>query len=222
MDSSDLSAAGCPVPRPLFPAAAFDAVVVACSLGGREALEQLLWPLPADFPAPLLVVQHVDADSPGYLPGLLARRTGLAVKHAEPGEPLRAGTVYVAPPGRHLLVTPEGRCARSDGPRVSFARPAADLLFTSAVAAFGARVLGVVLTGRLSDGAAGAVAIRGAGGVVLAQDPASCRAPEMPRAAIARGAAHFTLPPAALAAALVGLVAVPGTSARLGVGGRAA
>jgi two-component system chemotaxis response regulator CheB len=209
-------------PASAFPGAAFDVVVVAASLGGPRALGEILERLPAEFPAPILVAQHVAAHSPGYLPEMLAQRSRLAVRHPAAGEPLRAGTVYLAPPGRHLLVAAGGRCAVSDGPRVSFARPAADLLFASAAEAFGARVLGVVLTGLLFDGAAGAAAIRAAGGVVLAQDPATCRAPEMPRAAIRRGAVHFTLPPATIAAALVGLVAVPGTPALFGLGARAA
>ncbi len=208
------------LPWPTVPAA-FDAVVIAASLGGRETLEELLAPLPADFPAPVLVAQHLHADSPGYLPTLLARRTRLVVKHAEPDEALRAGTVYVAPPARHLRVAAGGRCELANEPRINFARPAADPLFTSAAAVFGARVVGVVLTGRLFDGAAGAAAIRRAGGVVLVQEPASCRAPDMPRAAMRRGAAHLALPPAALAAALVGLVAVPGAAALFGLGARA-
>ncbi len=195
----------------------FDVVVIAASLGGREVLEAILDVLPADFPAPILVVQHQAEGGPGYLPDLLARRTRLSVRHAAAEGVLCPGTVYVAPPGRHLLVAAGGRCALSDGPRVSFARPAADLLFASAAEAFGARTLGVVLTGRLFDGAAGAAAIRRVGGVVLAQDPATCRAPGMPQAVIARRAAHLTLPPAALGAALVGLVAVPGMPAILGL-----
>ncbi len=202
--------------------APFDAVVVAASLGGLQALAQVLTPLRADFPAPIFVVQHQHADAPGYLPTLLGRSCRLAVRHAVAGEAAAPGNVYVAPPGRHLLVAPDGRCVLSDGPRVCYARPAADLLFASAAEAFAARTLGVVLTGRLYDGAAGSEAIRRAGGVVIVQDPATCRAPDMPRAVIRRRAAHLALPPAALAAALEGLVAVPGVRAMLGFQPRAA
>jgi two-component system chemotaxis response regulator CheB len=212
----------CPAPGSTLSRAEFDAVGIGASLGGRAVLEEILAPLPADFPVPVLVVQHLHPRAPGYLPTLLGRRTRLTVKHAESGEELRAATVYVAPPGQHLLVTPEGRCLLSDDPLVCHARPAADPLFTSAAKAFGARTLGVVLTGRLRDGATGAVAIRRAGGVVLAQEPASCRAPEMPAAALSRGAVHVTLPPAAIAAALVGLVAVPGVRALFGLDAHAA
>lgn len=195
------------------PTAEFAAVVVAASLGGPDALGAVLGGLPHGFAVPILVAQHIRAGSPGYLPRMLQRQTTLAVRHAAAGERPQAGTVYVAPPGHYLLLDARGRCALSDGPRVSFARPAADVLFTSAARVFGAQTIGVVLTGRLFDGAAGAAAIRHAGGVVLAQDPATCRAPGMPRAAIRRGAAHLVLSPTALAAALIRLVAEPGGAA---------
>jgi len=202
--------------------AEFDVVVMATSLGGREALEQLLAPLAADFPAPIVVVQHVDAHSPSYLPELLARSTRLAVRHAVEDEPLVASTVYVAPPGRHLLVGAERQCVLSTAPPVVFSRPSADPLFVSAAGVFGARTLGVILTGRLRDGTVGAQAIRRAGGVVLAQDPATCRAPAMPLAAILAGAVHVTLPVASLGSALNVLVSVPGGRALFGLGTRAA
>ena len=213
-------------PYPVFDspehAAAFDLVVIAASLGGRPVLEQVLAPLPADFPVPIVVVMHVSADSPGYIPILLGRRTRLAVAHAADGEALRPGRVHVAPPARHVRVTRDGTLALDDGPRVSHARPSADVLFASAAEAAGPRTIGVVLTGRLYDGALGAAAIRAAGGVVLAQDPATCRAPDMPRAAMRRGAVHLSLPPESLASALVALATVPGLPAVLGLGRRAA
>lgn len=204
--------------RGVAPGPAFDVVVMAASLGGLEALRRVLAPLPANFPAPILVAQHVDARSPSYLPALLKQSVGLAIKHAAVGERLQAGTVYVAPPGRHLLVRPPGECELCDGPRINFARPSADQLFSSAADAFGRRALGVVLTGRLSDGTAGAASIRRVGGVVLAQDPATCRAAGMPRSAIDRGVIDVVLPLPALADALIGLVTVPGVPALFGVG----
>jgi two-component system, chemotaxis family, protein-glutamate methylesterase/glutaminase len=204
------------------PCAEFDVVVVAASLGGREALEQLLAPLAADFPAPIIVVQHVNAHAPSHLPELLAPHTRLSVRHAVEDEPFAPSTVYVAPPGQHLLVGAERQCVFSTAPPVIFSRPAADPLFVSAASVCGARTLGVILSGRLRDGTVGAQAIRRAGGVVLAQDPATCRAPEMPLAAIRQGAVHVTLPPASLADALNVLVSVPGARALFGLGTRAA
>jgi two-component system, chemotaxis family, protein-glutamate methylesterase/glutaminase len=202
--------------------AEFDIVVVATSLGGRDALERLLAPLPADFAVPILVVQHVNARAPSYLPELLARRTLLAVRHAGSGERLRASTVYVASPDRHLTVGVDRRCLLSDGPPVAYSRPSADPLFVSAAGVFGARTLGVILTGRLSDGSAGAEAIQRAAGVVLAQSPVSCRAAAMPEAAIARGVVDLVLPLASLGAALLALVTTPGARVSYGIKGHAA
>jgi two-component system, chemotaxis family, protein-glutamate methylesterase/glutaminase len=200
----------------------FDVVVVATSLGGRDALVQLLAPLAADFPVPVLVVQHVDAHARSHLPELLGQRTALAVRHAEHGDPLRPATIYVAPPARHLLVGAARRCVLSDASPVAFSRPSADPLFASAAEVFGERTLGVILTGRLRDGTSGAAAIRRAGGVVLAQDPATCRAAAMPEAAIRAGVVQLALPLDELAAALNSLVNVPGTRALLGLTTRAA
>ena len=199
-------------------APAFDIVVMAASLGGREVLESVLARLPADFATPIVLVQHAGQHAPRLLPLLLARRTSLEVRYAVHGEALARGVVHVAPPGTHAVVSRARALRLSDGPRVSYARPSADRLFGSAALAFGARTLGVVLTGKLFDGAAGASAIRRAGGVVLAQDPGSCLAPDMPQAAIDRGAVHLTLPPEGLGFAIAALVSSPCLSAVLGLG----
>src|SRR5919199_724086 len=103
----------------LFPDLPFDLVVVAASLGGRAALTEVLAPLAGDFPIPILVVQHVGANR-SALPELLARDLRLVVRHPADGECLRAGTVYLAPPDRHLLVAPGGTCQLSQAPRVNF------------------------------------------------------------------------------------------------------
>lgn len=200
----------------------FDVVVVAASLGGRDAIERLLAPLPADFAVPIIVVQHVDAHAHSYLPELLARRTQLSVRHAVSGEPLRAATVYVAAPGRHLTVGADQHCLLSDGAPVEYSRPAADPLFVSAAKVFGARTLGVILTGRLRDGSSGAYGIRQVGGVVLAQAPDTCRAAAMPEAAIRLGVVDLVLPLASLGAAVHALVTMPGARTFYGIRTRAA
>lgn len=202
-----LGPARTPLARP-----AFDLVVVAGSAGCFDPLAAILGGLPADFPLPIVVVRHLSPRGPSLAAGLLARRCALRVSDAAGGERPQPGTVYLAPPDRHLLVRPGGRLALSTGPKVAFTRPAADPLFTTAARAHGGRVLALVLSGQGRDGAQGATAIAAAGGTVLAQSPATCAAPAMPQAAIHTGRVAFILPPAALSAALIALGMVPGAA----------
>ena len=180
-------------------------MAVAASAGGLKALSRLFAALPADFPAALVVVQHLDPGHPSVMADILARRTRLAVKQAANGERLKVGTAYLAPPDRHLLVTPDGSVSLTDTDRVHFVRPSADLLFESVAAVFGTGAIAVVLTGTGSDGSQGVTAVKRAGGAVIAQD-ASAEFPGMPGAAIATGCVDFVLAldeiPAALRALL--------------------
>jgi two-component system, chemotaxis family, protein-glutamate methylesterase/glutaminase len=137
-----------------------DVVVVAASAGGIEVLRDLLSRLPGGLQAAVLVVRHIPATSGGALANILDRSGPLPTAPARDGEDVRPGHVYVAPPDRHLLISGH-RVQLSHGPRQSGHRPAADPLFTSAAAACGSRVLAVVLSGMLDDGAAGAAAVRG-------------------------------------------------------------
>lgn len=191
---------------------AFDIVTLGASLGGLEALIRILSGLPADFPCPLVLVQHIPADSPSHLPHLLSRHTRLSVARAEEGERLRAGTLYIAPPNRHLLVTAEKTLRLSDGPKIAFARPAVSPLFETAAACFGERALAVVLTGAGRDGMAGVQAIKDRGGRVIAQDRQTSKAFSMPAAAIATGCVDFVLPIEKIAPALMALVTVRGAA----------
>lgn len=189
-------------------------VVIASSLGGLEVIEAILSELPADFTAPVVLVQHTRS---WRLVDLLSGYSRLPATMARDGDSLCAGTLYVAPPGRHLTIDSHRRFVLSDGSPVSFARPAADLLFTAAADHFPRETLGVVLSGRLRDGAAGAFAIRQAGGIVIAQDPKTCAAPGMPEATIGLGAANLVLPSEKIASALVSLTMDPGGKALFGL-----
>jgi two-component system, chemotaxis family, protein-glutamate methylesterase/glutaminase len=185
----------------------FDIVAVATSLGGLDALSRVLSHLPLPFSTPVLVLQHRVA-SPGSEDGLvslLRSRSPLPVCIAEHGQPLRNGTVYVAPPGRHLAITGHREISLSDGPKVNFARPSADVMFQSIAKQFGRRAIAVVLTGRLSDGAEGAMAIHAAGGCVIVQSAATCVAASMPQAVLKRHAADYNLPLDGIGPALVSL-----------------
>lgn len=160
-----------------------DIIVIGGSTGAPAALHQLVTALPPDLMALIFVVTHVPVHGSMLLAGLLDALTPLPVAYAQDGDAIQPGRILVGPPDRHLLLTAEG-VRLGLGPRENLARPAIDPLFRSAAAAFGGRVIGVVLSGMLNDGAAGLLAIKQCGGATVAQDPLEAIAPDMPRAAI--------------------------------------
>lgn len=162
--------------------------------------------MPADFPVPIVIVQHLDPHHRSVLANILTRRTPLAVKQAAEGDRLGPGTVFIAPPNRHLLINPDRTVSLTQSELVHFVRPSADLLFESVAAGFRQRAVAVVLTGSGSDGSMGVRAIKKMGGMVVVQDPASCEVRGMPDAAIATGCVDVILPLHAIAGALSALV----------------
>ena len=165
----------------------YDVVVMGASWGGMRALSRVLSGLPADFPIPIAVAQHRDADAEDdLLPSLLARHTPLEVADADDKDELIPGRVLLAPPGYHMLIE-DGSVALSVDEPVQFSRPSIDVLFESASAEHGERTIGVVLTGANADGAEGLGAIKRRGGYTIVQDPASAERSEMPEAARAIG-----------------------------------
>jgi two-component system, chemotaxis family, protein-glutamate methylesterase/glutaminase len=179
-------------------------VVVGASAGGVEALKLLVAGLPADFPAAVLIVLHLAPGGPSVLPQILARECVLPVVVAEDGAALRAATVYVGPPNQHLELV--GNTVRlSSGPPQDHHRPSVDRLFSTASAAAGSRVVGVVLSGALDDGAEGLAEIRAAGGTAVVQDPDTADYPDMPSNALSAVPDALRLPLADLAAELVRL-----------------
>jgi two-component system, chemotaxis family, protein-glutamate methylesterase/glutaminase len=202
MDSHDVNVIGAS-------AGGFDIVALASSAGGLTALSQVLSGLPDDFPASVVIVQHLDPRHRSLMADILSRRTRLQVSQAREGDCLAAGHVYIAPPDRHLLVIPGGTLSLSLSELVHFVRPSADLLFESVAASYKDRAIAVVMTGTGSDGSMGVQAIKKMGGTVIVQDEKSSEFFGMPSAAIASGSVDFILPLEEIASALVTLV-VPG------------
>lgn len=181
-------------------------LAVAASTGGPAALQQMLSALPAGFPLPVLVVQHITN---GFVDGLaswLNTTSALSVEVARNGAPIKPSTVYIAPDDRHLGVAGRTRVAVADGAPVNGFRPSANRLFESVARAFGAGTIGIVLTGMGSDGLEGARAMRQYGGRVIAQDEASCVVFGMSARVIEAGLADDVLPLSAIPSRLIEMI----------------
>jgi two-component system, chemotaxis family, protein-glutamate methylesterase/glutaminase len=159
-------------------------IAIGASAGGVDALQRVVRGLPGRLPAAVCIVLHIPATARSVLADVIARGTVLPVQVAKHGDRLLAGRVFVAPPDRHLLVRP-GRLALDSGPKEHAVRPAIDPLFRSVAAAYGARAMGIVLSGSLDDGAAGLAQLAAAGGTALVQDPEDAFVRSMPEAALA-------------------------------------
>jgi two-component system chemotaxis response regulator CheB len=185
---------------------AYDVVAVAASAGGLAALSELLAELPLDFPAALVVVQHLDPRHRSLMADILGRRTRLPIRQAEVGDSVRPGAALIAPPNFHLLVNRDGSISLTQSELVHFVRPSADLLFESVAASYKDRAIAVVLTGCGSDGAMGVTAIKQMGGIVIVQDKRTSEYFGMPDAAIQTGKVDFVLPLNQIAPTILGLV----------------
>lgn len=184
-----------PTPRPAPAAGKTDRIVlVASSTGGPRALAAMLEGIPQGFSAPMLVVQHMPA---GFVAPLAKRLNAIgtmAVREAKRGDRMEPGVALVAPGGQHMTVGVNGALKFDDGPSVHGVRPAADRLFASAAEAFGRRCVAVVLSGMGRDGAEGALAVRKAGGAVLAESEETCTIYGMPKVAVEIGAVERSVP----------------------------
>lgn len=206
---ADLEDSGTPHEEAPGPAAAktpFAVVGMASSAGGLNALSEVLADLPADFPLPIVVVQHLDPRHRSLIADILERRTALSVCQAADGDRLRAGTVFVAPPNRHLLVGGNSGLSLSESELVHFVRPSADLLFESLAGSFREQTIAVVLSGSGVDGAMGVEAVKKMGGTVIVQEQHTAEFSGMPQAAIDTGAVDFVLPLPEIGPALTMLV----------------
>jgi two-component system chemotaxis response regulator CheB len=175
-------------------------VAIGVSTGGPAALEVLLPALPASFPLPVLIVQHMPELFTGVFAQRLDSRCHLRVREAAEGDPVRAGTIYIARGNWHMEVLAASCLGQpptlhlNQGPLENHCRPAVDALFRSAAAVYGSGVLAVVLTGMGSDGLLGCRAIRSQGGAILVQDEATSTVWGMPGAVANAGLTQHVLP----------------------------
>ena len=186
--------------------AAVDLVVIGVSTGGPSALETMLPALPPDFPAPILIVQHMPPIFTIALAERLNRLCRMPVQQAREGDVVRPGAVWLAPGDSHMeIVSARGRHAVKlhQGPLLNSCKPSVDYLFRSAAQSFGASTLALIMTGMGADGFDGAQAVRDAGGTVIAQDQASSAVWGMPGRVARAGLADAIVPLGALAHELV-------------------
>jgi two-component system, chemotaxis family, protein-glutamate methylesterase/glutaminase len=160
-----------------------DIIVIGASAGGSEAIIQLCSSLPEDFPAAVFIVWHLGKESTGYFPKMISKKSKLPAKNADDGEPITPGSIYVAPPGKHMVLE-DGIIRTVHGPKENRVRPAIDPLFRSAAFHYGSRVIGMILSGMLNDGTSGLWAIKQRGGIAIVQHPDEAPFPGMPEEAI--------------------------------------
>jgi two-component system chemotaxis response regulator CheB len=192
--------------RPLGTAPRAEIVAIALSTGGPTALGSVLSELPADFAAPIVLVQHMPSMFTRLLAERLNNQTALTVTEATDSQILMPGTVYVAPGDLHLIVRKGSTqivTALTDDPPEHSHRPAADVLFRSVARAYGSRALAMVLTGMGEDGLDGSREITRAGGRVIVQDEPTSVVWEMPGRIAQAGIADSVLPLGEMAAELM-------------------
>jgi two-component system chemotaxis response regulator CheB len=190
-----------------------DIIAIGGSTGALNALKRIFADLPADLPAAVFVVMHIASDGGDMLADILDAAGPMAVKMAAEGDIIENGRAYVAPAGQHLLVD-RGTIRLGQGPRENMVRPAVDPLFRSAALSYGPRVIGMVLSGMLDDGAAGLAAVKRCGGLTIVQDPADAEAGDMPLNALDACAVDYRAPAGRLAQMLAQLTNEPAPPAR--------
>jgi two-component system chemotaxis response regulator CheB len=187
-------------------------IVIGASAGGFEAIKQLVAALPATLDAAIFIVWHMAPDVTGLLPRVLNRQKGLVASNAIDNEEINFNHVYVAPPDKHLLLD-KGVVRVTRGPKENRFRPAVDPLFRSAAEHYGARVIGIILSGALDDGTAGLWTVKSRGGLAIVQEPEEALVSSMPESALAAVDVDYRVPMAEMAPLLVRLTAETVTEA---------
>ncbi|MEF0942455.1 chemotaxis protein CheB [Rhizobium sp. BR 362] len=190
-----------------------DIIVIGGSAGSSDPLRTILAALPRNFEAAVFVVVHVPANSAGIFRSVASASSNLPVKQAGDGDVIRPGQIYIAPPNHHLLLTKE-KLVLGNGPRENLARPAIDSLFRSAALSCGPRTIGVLLSGKMNDGASGLAVIKQAGGIAVVQAPTDAIAPEMPMSALEATPVDLSATSVELAQAILRFASEPPGPAR--------
>jgi two-component system chemotaxis response regulator CheB len=163
----------------------FGAIVIGVSSGSINALKCIFSALPVSFSIPIIMVQHISANSDNEWIKLLNNKSNLTIKEADEKEKVESGHVYIAPTNYHLLIENDKTFSLTINEYVNFVRPSIDILFESAAEAYKNKLNGIVLKGSNNDGAKGIKRIKELGGMVIIQDPETAESPTMPASAIA-------------------------------------
>ena len=182
----------------------YQLIAIGASAGGLPALSAVLGSINGDFPG-IVIVQHLDPRHQSQMADLLSKKAKKSVTEARHGERILPGHIYIGPPDEHLLVS-HGKIQLAHSRLVRFSRPSIDIMFGSVAAVYGEQAIGVILSGSNRDGADGIAAIKGAGGVTLAQDPVGAEFRVMPQAAIDTGCIDMVLPLEGIGKALSQLI----------------
>ncbi len=162
----------------------YAAVVIGVSAGGMKALGEILPRLPADFPIPIIIVQHISPQSDNYMIRHFNAISKITIEEADEKENILAGHAYFAPPNYHLLIEENHTFSLSTEGRVNYSRPSIDVLFESALDAYCPGLIGIILTGANNDGSKGLKKIKDYGGYAIVQDPNTAEVSAMPEAAL--------------------------------------
>lgn len=184
----------------------FSLVVIGVSAGGMNTLPVILNRLPADFPIPIAVVQHLHPQQSSFYLEFYSNHTKLKVLEALDKQSIKPGIIYFAPPDYHLLVESSAHFSLSTDSKVNYSRPAIDVLFESAANVFSDRTIAILLTGANNDGAMGCKSIKAIGGTVIVQSPESAEHKFMPQSAINIMQADLIATPEQIAQYLIGLI----------------
>jgi two-component system chemotaxis response regulator CheB len=185
-----------------------DIVVVGASAGGIEALKAFVKDLPADFKGSIFIVLHVPSYSETRLPWILSKVGNIEAVLPDDGEEIEPGKIYVAPNDHHMLLQ-EGKIVVKRGPKENRFRPAIDALFRSAAYVYGSRVIGIILSGLLDDGASGIWTIKQMGGTVIVQEPEDAEQPQLPKNVLQYVVPDYTLAAIDMGPIVAGLVKEP-------------